>query len=87
MCNVNACEEVFNSAQGSDFIDYVLLYDPNDHGFSGTDRVLLNGTVVGAATGPGPVQFNFNASVVSGTCIQGGILGLTDARSPCWNAP
>lgn len=87
VCNINACEEVFNSAQGSDFIDDVIVYDPNDQSFSGTYRLLFNGTVVGTATGTGPVQFNVGGSVGSGTCIQGGIIGLTDARSPCWNAP
>lgn len=85
--SLNACEEVFNSAQGSDFVDYVIVYDGNNQGLNATYRLLFGGSVRYAVTGPGPVEFVLDYNVNSGTCIQGGIVGLSDARTPCWNAP
>jgi hypothetical protein len=85
--SLNGCEEVYNSAQGSDYIDYVIVYDANDQGYYGTYRLLFNGSVRYSVTGYGPVEFILDYTTASGNCIQGGIVGLSDARSPCWYAP
>jgi hypothetical protein len=86
--SLNACEEVFNTAQGSDTIDYVIVYDGNNQGIYATYRLLFGGSVGYAVTGNGPAQFGPTiGGVRHGTCIQGGIVGLPDARTPCWYAP
>jgi hypothetical protein len=83
----NACEEVTNFAQGSDYVYFVEVWDNNDSNFSGTYRLLVNGGVRYTANSNGPAVFNLDYNVNAGDCIQGGILGLSDARTPCWNAP
>jgi hypothetical protein len=83
----NACEEVVNYAQGSDYVYYVEVWDNNDPQFYGTYRLLFDGYPRYTTTGNGGVVFNLDYYVNKGRCIQGGIEGLTDARTPCWYAP
>jgi hypothetical protein len=83
----NACEEVVNVQMGSDYVYFVEVWDNNDTSFNGTYRLLFNGSVRYTGTGTGPVVFNLDYNVNSGVCIQGGIIGISDARTPCWNAP
>jgi hypothetical protein len=83
----NACEEVVNYAQGSDYVYYVEVWDNNDTQFNGTYRLLFDGSVRYSTGSNGPAVFNLDYYVNSGKCIQGGIVGLSDARTPCWNAP
>src|SRR3984957_21076998 len=82
----NACEEVYNYDQGSDYVYYVEVWD-NNPSFYGTYRLLVNGSIRYIETANGGILFNLGYFVNSGNCIQGGIVGLSDARTPCWNAP
>lgn len=87
-CSQNACEWVQNAYTGSDFIYYVDVYDPNSNA-THTLRLLFNGSVIQSWTGasyPG-IEFVVNMQLEPGTCIQGGIVGLDNARTPCWYAP
>lgn len=87
-CSQNACEYVDNGTAGSDYIYYVQVWDPNSSA-THTLRLLFNGTVVASWTGssnPG-VVFNIDAYMTPGTCIQGGVVGVTNARTPCWYVP
>lgn len=83
----NACEEVENYQQGSDYVYWVEVWDNNDPNFNGTYRLLVNGGVRYTQNDNGAALFNLDYYVNSGYCIQGGILGLSDARTPCWYAP
>ena len=87
-CSLNACEWVQNAYAGSDVIYYVNVYSPNSNA-SHTIRLLFNGSVIRSWYGPTypGIQFVVNQELVPGTCIQGGIVGVDDARTPCWYAP
>jgi len=87
-CSQNACEWVENAGTGSNYIYYVDVYDPNSSA-THTLRLLFNQTVVAAWTGPSypGVRFTVNAYLASGTCIQGGVVGVDNARTPCWYVP
>jgi len=65
---------------------YVEVWD-NNPSFYGTYRLLVNGSIRYIDTANGGILFNLGYFVNSGNCIQGGIVGLSDARTPCWNAP
>lgn len=84
----NACEWVENAYTGSDFVYYVIVYDPKSSA-THTLRLLFNGSVVDSYTAPANpgVKFQVNLQLEPGTCVQGGIVGLDDARTPCWYAP
>jgi hypothetical protein len=87
-CSQNACEYVHNAGTGSDYIYYVHVYDPNSSA-NHTLRLLYNGYVAitwyGAAN-PG-VWFQINTVLPKGTCIQGGVMDVSNARTPCWYVP
>jgi hypothetical protein len=87
-CSANACEWVQNNGTGTSYIHYVNVYNPNS-GATRTIRLLYNGSVVATWTGPTypGVQFTIEATLRSGTCIQGGIVDVPDARTPCWYVP
>src|ERR1700683_4576010 len=71
----NACELIYNQAQGSDFVIMVQVYDNQDQSLESTYRVLFDGSVRYTATGPGIAVFNLNYNVDPKRCIQGGIEG------------
>lgn len=83
----NACEYVYNGTAGNPFIYWVKVWNPANLGTNETYRLLINGTVVAAASGPSGYTFQLNEFFNPGTCIQGGVLGLPDARTPCWYVP
>jgi hypothetical protein len=87
-CSQNACEYVYNGTAGSDYIYYVDVWDPNSSA-SHTLRLLYNQTAVAAWYGPAypGVRFEVNSYLPSGTCIQGGVEGVSNARTPCWYVP
>lgn len=84
----NACEWVENSSIDRRYIRYVDVYDPHTSAVH-TLRLLENGYVIYTYTGPAypGVEFPLNESLPSGTCLQGGVVGLDDARTPCWYVP
>jgi hypothetical protein len=86
-CSANACEYVTNQYQGSNTILTVQVWGNT----SATHplRWLLNGTpqnedIVQANKG---VIFDVDALLLKGGCIQGGVEGVTDGRTPCWTVP
>jgi hypothetical protein len=83
----NACEYVYNGTAGNPFIYYVKIWNPWNLGTNETYRLLINGTVVAAASGTNGYTFQLNRFFNDGTCIQGGVLGVPDRRTPCWNVP
>lgn len=83
----NACETIVNGLKGSDYVYYVEVWDNNNKDANRTYRLLFDQTVRYARTANHPVVFNLDDDVNSGECIQGGIVGLADARTPCWRAP
>jgi len=83
----NACEYVYNGTAGNPFIYYVTVWNPWNAGTNETYRLLINGTVVAAASGANGYTFQLNRFFNPGTCIQGGVLGVPDGRTPCWNVP
>lgn len=87
-CSQNACEYVYNGYDGSAYIYYVDVWDPNSSA-THTLRLLYNGIAYYAWTGPAypGVRFEVNAYLPAGTCIQGGVVGVTNARTPCWYVP
>jgi hypothetical protein len=83
----NACEYVNNGTAGNPFITSVRVWNPADLGVNETYRLLINGNVYGAASGTNGHTFAVNQFFNPGTCIQGGVLNLPDARTPCWYVP
>lgn len=85
-CSENACMLVQNYARGSDWVDDVQVWDPNGS-WTGTYRVLFDGYARYSKYGSGTIEFPIDYYVYPGRCIQGGIEGLVNARTPCWYAP
>jgi hypothetical protein len=83
----NACEYVYNGSAGNPFIYWVKVWNPANAGTNETYRLLINGTVIATASGASGYTFQLNRFFNPGTCIQGGVLGLPDARTPCWTVP
>ena len=84
----NACEWVQNSSYDRRYILYVDVYDPHTSDVH-TLRLLENGYVIFSWTGPAypGVEFQLDEDLPTGTCLQGGVVGLDDARTPCWYVP
>jgi hypothetical protein len=83
----NACEEVDNAYQGSDYVYWVYVWDGNSPNLIATYRLLFDGYPRYSKLSLGGPVFQLNYYVNSGRCIQGGVEGLPDARTPCWVAP
>ncbi len=83
----NACEYVDNGTTGNPFIYSVRVWNPANAGTNETYRLLINGNVYAAASGTNGHTFSVNQFFNPGTCIQGGVLNLPDARTPCWYVP
>ncbi len=83
----NACERVDNAYAGSDVVYWVDVI--GDDTAVHTMRVLFDGYPRYEWTGPTTQGhlFGIGYTVRSGMCIQAGIMGLANARTPCWYAP
>ncbi|MBO0708486.1 MAG: hypothetical protein J2P43_10355 [Candidatus Dormibacteraeota bacterium] len=84
----NACMVVENSYRGSDHVIAVSVWTVNTSRQCYTFRVLFDGYARYAnyncnLSAYFPIGYNVNP----GRCIQGGVEGLTDARTGCWWAP
>jgi hypothetical protein len=86
-CSANACEFVTNYAQGSDDIISVQVW--GNTSATHTLRWLLNGTPQNQANVQANkgVIFLEDEFLPKGDCIQGGVEGVTDGRTPCWTVP
>lgn len=86
-CTGNVCLTVDNSYQGSNFVYDIRVWVACSWGVH-TYRVLWNG-VQWLRLGYGQCQETFSGpwTIPANTCIQGGVMGVPNARSDCWNAP
>jgi ABC-type glycerol-3-phosphate transport system substrate-binding protein len=83
----NACEEVVNAYAGSNYVYRVYVWDPNSDTTPHTYRLLFNQVPRYSWYGDGGTVFYLNYYVDPGKCIQGGVEGVPDGRTPCWFAP
>lgn len=87
-CSLYACEEVVNAYAGSNYVYTVSVWAPTQLSQLFYHRLLFNGYQRGASVyRSGVVTWGLDYYVNPGTCIQGGIVGLPNARTPCWYAP
>ncbi len=84
----NACEDVYNGSAGNPFIYWVKVWNPADAGVNETYRLLVNGSVIGSASGTSGYTFQVNRFFNPGTCIRGQVVGPGfSAQTPCWTVP
>lgn len=87
ICTGNVCLTVDNSYQGSNFVYDIRVWVAPAWGVH-TYRVLWNTTQwLRRPYGEGEETFSGPWTIPAHTCIQGGVMGVPDARSSCWYAP
>jgi hypothetical protein len=86
-CGNNACIQVWNSYQGSDYITGIYLWDQTNAAIWNTPCWTLSGFgVQGCQYGFGGATWTPNRSYRPGRCISGFISGLS-GQAPCWIVP
>lgn len=86
-CTGNVCLTVDNSYQGSNFVYDFRVWVAPAWGVH-TYRILWNGNEwLRIPYGEGEETFSGPWTIPANTCIQGGVMGVPNARSGCWIAP